>query len=126
MVREMFVLRMQLSLKNLLLVPLAPSGVVAERVTATQIRVYWPFINDTVEYLSYTVKCNAVNGSVYEGQELVQEFNTTSNNITIENLHPTLSYSVAVAANAMSGRGNFSEEITVGCKFQLITSVIRK
>ena len=72
--------------------------------------------------LYYTIKYYSVDGNSQLQRDLkrnVQSINTTKN-VTLNGLDPTQSYRVAVAVNTVSGRGNFSEEITIRCKCVVI------
>ena len=44
----------------------------------------------------------------------------TRTNLTLNDLDPGFTYSVAVSATSSSGTGNYSEEINVGCKYGFI------
>ena len=99
-------------------VPSAVVGVSAERISATEIRVSWPVVHTEPPILYYTVKYQSLES---EGVRLRRETDVklidTKTNLTVEGLDPTLTYSVAVAANTISGTGEFSKEITVGRKY---------
>ena len=104
------------------LVSPAPVGVTAERTSPTQMRVSWPppiIMQKSLPILHYTIKYSAIEKPARDRQEVLQnaKYLNATENKTIEDLYPTLSYGVAVAANTVSGRGNFSDEITVGCKY---------
>ena len=108
------------------LVLTVPVGLSGERLSATQMRVSWS-LQEGFSILFYTIKYYAVNETVRERRDVVNniKFINTTKNITIHNLHPTFSYSVSVAANTISGRGNFSDEIKVGCEFPSICMVLK-
>ena len=99
----------------------APEGVSAERISATQIRVTWPAVEDNAAnspILSYVVKYYPVRSDPRSRREepdfkLIQ----TDTNVTIGGLVPSLTYGVAVATNTEFGTGTFSDVITVGRKF---------
>ena len=98
-------------------------GVSAERISATEIRVSWPVVHTEPPILYYTVKYHSLES---EGVRLRRETDVklidTETNLTVEGLDPTLTYSVAVAANTVSGTGEFSKEITVGRKYHYLLS----
>ena len=94
------------------------------RISATQIRVTWPFSakderDSPISF--YTVKYYSLKGDSRSRRDVEQDlaFIDVTRNVTIDGLDPTLTYKVAVAANTASGRGSFSEEITVGCKHRV-------
>ena len=102
-------------------VPSAPVGVAAERVSATEVRVQWPLVKADLNspILHYTVKYYAFESDTAEfrRRELNLKLIDTKTNLTIDGLDPALTYSVSVAASSASGTGQFSEEISVGCKY---------
>jgi hypothetical protein len=74
--------------------------------------VSWPVLTSSLPILSYTIKYYALE-EVQANRDMEKFINTTKN-LTITELHPTFTYSLALAANTIAGRGNFSDEITVG------------
>ena len=107
----------------------APRGVSAQRISATQFKVTWPqFTKDdaNVPVLCYTIKYYPLISELRSRREVKPniELVNTTNNITIEGVDPILYYNVSVAANTEVGFGNFSKEITVGCKYNSIFVVI--
>ena len=101
------------------LVPSAPTGVIAGRVTATQMNVSWSLLEKPFEpILYYTVKYYPLNRNLQSrtAVEYTDQMVNTTKNLTIDDLYPTFAYNVSVAANTAAGTGNFSEDIFVGCK----------
>lgn len=100
-------------------VPSAPTGVIAERISATQISVSWSLHNKAPEpILYYTVQYSSLNHDLQSRRavEHIHQMINTTKNITINGLYPTSIYNVSVAANSAAGTGKFSKDITVGCK----------
>jgi receptor-type tyrosine-protein phosphatase Q len=98
-------------------VPSAPTGVIAGRVTATQMNVSWSLLEKPFEpILYYTVKYYPLNRNLQSrtAVEYTDQMVNTTKNLTIDDLYPTFAYNVSVAANTAAGTGNFSEDIFVG------------
>jgi hypothetical protein len=92
-------------------------------------KVSWPLlITSEMAILFYTVKYYALGTVLRARREVEQDIKliNTTKNLTIDGLHPSFTYNVAVAVNTIIGRGNFSDEITVGLSenslFQLFFS----
>ena len=101
-------------------VPSAPTGVIAERTSATQISVLWSLQDKAPEpVLYYTVQYFPLNHHLQSRRavEHIHQMINTTKNITINGLYPTFIYNVSVAANTAAGTGKFSKDITVGCKY---------
>ena len=100
----------------------APVGVIAERISATQIRVSWPAAEKdaaNVPILFYMVKYYPIRDDPRSRREESEfELIKTTTNLTINGLVPTQMYGVAVAINTEFGTGTFSDPIIVGCKLE--------
>ena len=111
-------------------VPPAPKLGGAERISPTQIRVYWsavpknesggPITYYTVKYYPLTVEVRSRRAA----SVLVNYLNTSENELVISGLDPVSSYAVSVAANSEAGLGTFSNETTAGCKFLYIMKLV--
>ena len=71
-----------------------------------------PITNYTVKYYPLS-KDTRVRRST---EALTQFLTTNETELVIQDLDPGLSYSVSVAANNAAGRGNYTDDVTVGCK----------
>ena len=111
-------------------VPPAPELGGADRITPTQIRVYWSAVpkNESGEPITYyTVKYYPLTVEVRSRRAasvLVNYLNTSENELVISGLDPVSSYAVSVAANSEAGLGTFSNETTAGCKFLYIMKLV--
>ena len=90
-----------------------PSFEEITRVSATEISINWTAIEG--EPVTYFVRYQEIHDM---GNASVVEVETTETWYFISELNPGLSYAVSVAAENREGRGNFSEEITVGCRLK--------
>ena len=107
--------------------PSPPVLVQVERISASQITISWePSPHDSTgdPIIDYTVKYYPLRrdtGVQREVEDLFQFLTTNEMAIVIQDLDPGLSYSVSVAA---AGRGSYSDDVTVGCKWPLISNII--
>ena len=105
--------------------PSPPILVQADRISATQIGISWepsphestggPIINYTVKYYPLSSDTRVQR----QVEDLLQFLTTNETEVVIQDLDPGLSYSVSVAANNAAGRGSYSDDVTVGCKWLL-------
>ena len=111
-------------------VPAAPILGQVERISATQIRISWePNPQDSTGGLitNYIVKYYPLSRVTHFKQSIedsIQFLTSNETDVVIQDLDPGLSYSVSVAANNAAGRGSYSDEITVGCKWLNISIII--
>ena len=57
-------------------------------------------------------------------EDLFQFVDTNQTEVVIRDLNPVLGYAVSVGANTVAGIGNYSNEVTVGCKCLLHTYIL--
>ena len=94
----------------------APSVDIARRLSATSIEMSWDPISDVV-VTSYSVKYRAVERVAHSNlDDMSTIVETTSTSIIITHLDPRYEYAVSVATKTAAGVGNYSENVTVGCK----------
>ena len=92
----------------------APNIGVARRISATSIEMNWDPLSEAA---SYSVRYRLVERVARRNlDDTYTTVETTNTNIIITDLDPRLGYAVSVAARTSVGVGNYSEEITVGCK----------
>ena len=92
----------------------APTIGMVRRLSATSIEMSWDPSSDATSYsVRYRVVERVVRRNL-DGMSTIVE--TTDTNIIVTDLDPRLGYAVSVAAETPAGVGNYSEEITVGCK----------
>jgi len=92
----------------------APNIGVARRISATSIEMNWDPLSEAASYsVRYRVVERVARRNLDDTYATVE---TTNTNIIIMDLDPRLGYAVSVAARTSVGVGNYSEEITVGCK----------
>lgn len=100
----------------------APTLGEVKRISASKIRVRWQpstQVNRDDPIANYTVKYYPVSpdGWVHKSvEDLLHFISTNETEVVIQDLNPVLNYSVSVAANTVAGRGNYSNEVSVGCK----------
>ena len=94
------------------------------RISATQIKISWDPVAQTDNggtFTSYTVKYYPLDPDASRTRKNIEDLaiflTTNDTEMVIRDLNPVTSYSVSVAANNEAGRGNFTKEVTVGCKF---------
>ena len=88
------------------------------RVSATEIQVSWSGdVGPEVEVDSFLIKYRLLGSSSFS-----LETNQTSYLLT--GLEPGFAYAISVAARNRAGVGNFSNEITVGCKWRIVGEIL--
>ena len=96
----------------------APDIGVARRISATSIEMNWDPLSEAASYsVRYRVVERVARRNLDDTYTTVE---TTNTSIIITDLDPRLGYAVSVATRASVGVGNYSEEITVGCKLKPI------
>ena len=86
----------------------APTGVVAVTVSSTVIEITWnslPFENRNGIVRYYTIRVNELQTG------LIIQTNSTTESLSLGNLHPAYTYTVSVAAVTIE-RGPFSSTVT--------------
>ena len=97
----------------------APTIGVARRLSATSIEMNWDPLSEAASYsVRYRVVERVARRNLDDMYTIVE---TTNTNIIITGLDPRLGYAVSVASRTSVGVGNYSEEITIGCK---LTSIL--
>ena len=97
----------------------APAIGVARRLSATSIEMNWDPLSEAASYsVRYRVVERVARRNLDDMYTIVE---TTNTNIIITGLDPRLGYAVSVASRTSVGVGNYSEEITIGCK---LTSIL--
>ena len=103
--------------------PSPPVVVQVKRISPSQIRVSWePSPHDSTggPVIDYTVKYYPLSRDTFvqrSVEDLFQFVTSNKTEVVIQDLDPGLSYSVSVAANNAAGRGSYSDDVTVGCKW---------
>jgi len=81
---------------------------------ATSIEMNWDPLSEAASYsVRYRVVERVARRNLDDMYTIVE---TTNTNIIITGLDPRLGYAVSVASRTSVGVGNYSEEITIGCK----------
>ena len=96
--------------------PPVPTHLLAERISASQIRISWESNSFDIGVIRYTVKYYPLSQDTHMQESLEQFHTTTDTEVVIRDLDPGHIYSVSVAAKNAAGRGDYSNEVTVECK----------
>ena len=96
-----------------------------ERISASQIAISWEprsHLNMNDSITNYTVKYYPLSADAHMrklSEDLFKFRTTNQTELVIHDLDLGLRYTVSVAANNAAGRGNYTDEVTVECKYLL-------